>query len=191
MKWIAGCVVCALLAGAALLYTSQRRQQTYVRTAVEYEIPDLTLFDQHAQAVELRPLLLGNQAVMLEFSYTRCTDLCADQAVKFANLQRRTHQNPQQVRLISISIDPQIDTPRVLKDYLDSFQAQPGWDYLTGELADIQRLMQIFDISPTNMITLKSSLLLHRAGAEKWIRIDGQVAATDLLREYEALLEPD
>lgn len=191
MKWIGVCLVCALLAGAVLLYTNQRRQQTYVRTAVAYEIPDLTLINQHAQTVELRPLLLGKQAVMLEFSYTRCTSLCADQAVKFANLQRRTGQNPQQVRLISISIDPQIDTPAVLKDYLDSFQAQPGWDYLTGSPADIHQLMQIFDISPTNMVTLKSSLLLHKAGADQWIRIDGQLSATDLLREYQTLIKAD
>lgn len=191
MRWLSLCLICGLLSGGLWLYFHQRQQQTYVRTAVDYAIPGVTLVNQHGQEVDLPSLLLGQAAVMLEFSYTSCTVLCANQAVKFANLQRKTQQNPQQIQLISISIDPQVDTPEVLKDYLDRFDAQPGWDYLTGNPADIQQLMQAFAISPTDMISLKSSLLLHKAGADRWIRIDGEVSAADLKREYLALLAPE
>lgn len=173
--------------GALLLWLALKpAPRGYERSHIRYQIPKVELRNQHGQPVELKPYLLGEQPVMLEFSYTSCTTLCTDMAVKFSNLQRRATAD-KRVKLVSISIDPQVDTPEVLSDYLEGYHAKPGWDYLTGSLADTQKLMQIFGVSPTDMLTNKAALFLHQPGDPSWTRLDGRLDPQDLLREYQQL----
>jgi len=177
----------ALCLGGLLLWLVLKPAATgYERKRVDYLVPAVELRNQHDRSVALVPYLLGAEPVMLEFSYTSCTTLCTDMAVKFSNLQRRAGAD-KRVKLVSISIDPQVDTPAVLADYLKRYQAQPGWDFLTGSLADTQTLMQVFGVSPTDMLTNKASLFLHQPGESQWTRLDGRLDPQDLLREYQRL----
>ncbi|NCO51679.1 MAG: SCO family protein [Deltaproteobacteria bacterium] len=177
----------ALCLGGLLLWLLLKPAATgYERTRVDYPIPAVELRNQHDQPVALIPYLLGAQPVMLEFSYTSCTTLCTDMAVKFSNLQRRAGAE-KGVKLVSISIDPQVDTPAVLAAYLKRYQAGSGWDYLTGSLTDTQKLMQVFGVSPTDMLTNKATLFLHQPGDSAWTRLDGRLDPQDLLREYQQL----
>lgn len=177
----------ALCLGGLLLWLLLKPAATgYERTRVSCTVPALVFRNQNDQPVALEPYLLGNQPVMLEFSYTSCTTLCTDMAVKFSNLQRRIGADGR-VKLVSISIDPQVDTPAVLAAYLKRYQARPGWDFLTGSRVDTQKLMQIFGVSPADMVTNQASLFLHQPGEADWTRLDGRLDPQDLLHEYQQL----
>lgn len=85
---------------------------------------------------------LQSRIWVTNFFYTRCPDVCPLQSTKMAGLQRDLADH-QDVRLVSISIDPEHDTPDVLQDYAKNFGADPDrWLFLTGEKKTIYRLAQ-------------------------------------------------
>lgn len=75
-----------------------------------------------------------------EFFYSSCPDVCPLQSARMAHLQRDLADQPD-VRLVSISVDPEHDTPEVLRDYAQRFGADPErWLFLTGDKVAIHRL---------------------------------------------------
>lgn len=76
------------------------------------------------------------------FFYTNCPDTCPLQSAKMARLQQDV-DDLSDVRLVSISVDPEHDTPDVLRDYAQRFGADPErWLFLTGDKTAIYRLAQ-------------------------------------------------
>jgi protein SCO1/2 len=89
--------------------------------------------------------------------------------------------------LISISIDPEHDTPARLSAYASSYGASSDWTMLTGSLADSIAVQRAFDVyRGDKMNHLPTTFLL--AGADQpWVRLDGLVSANDLVAEYRRL----
>jgi len=173
---------------AALIYFLTLEKERYRRSDVTYQVPAVTLLNQHAEPVLLTDFLQSTKPLMLEFIFTSCTTLCPNQSVLFSNFQNKL-DDPQQAQLVSITVDPETDTPEVLRSYLQQYQAKPGWDFLTGNKADIQQVMAAFAIKPADMITLESSLLLRAPKSGQWSKIDGQLTGRDFLHEYQRLLQ--
>jgi protein SCO1/2 len=93
----------------------------------------------------------------------------------------------QDVHLISISIDPDNDTPLVMKEYLERYDARPGWDFLTGKREDIFQVMRAFDAFVTNKMNHSPLTFLHGPGDSEWIRINELLSSADLMKEYRLL----
>ncbi len=118
------------------------------RLQVGERVPDLTLVDQDGHAFRWSDLH-GN-AIVLTFVYTRCPlpNFCPLMTQNFAELQRRLRPEfGDQVRLLSISIDPIFDTPGVLRNYA----AQNGvdsrfWTLVTGSEAGINQAAELFGL---------------------------------------------
>jgi protein SCO1/2 len=82
--------------------------------------------------------LLG-QPYVVSFFFTTCPSVCPQQNRKIKELQARFEG--QDVRFLSISVDPETDTPEVLREYAARFGADPEqWLFLTGELDYIRRV---------------------------------------------------
>ena len=156
---------------------------------VTYQVPDVELLDQQGETVPLRSYLNAELPVMLMFGFTSCTTLCPEQSVLFANLQHH-FEDSRQVRLVTITVDPETDRPEVLRAYLEKFGARPGWDFLTGSKEDIGRVMEAFDYRPTDMVTLRSALLMRAARSAEWIRVDGDLNGKQLEEWYGQLVGP-
>jgi protein SCO1/2 len=94
--------------------------------------PDFTLIDQDEHPVQLSSL--RGKVVVLDFIYTHCPGPCPILSSKFAHLQRKLGDRlGTEVVLLSITIDPQHDTPAVLKEYARRYRADTsGWKFLTG-----------------------------------------------------------
>jgi len=154
------------------------------RLTENYPIPDVTLIDQDGSPVSLVEFLDCDKPIILEFIYTACTTVCPTMMVKLANLQRRLEPDTEQARLISISIDPEKDTPEILRGYRNRYQAKPGWAFLTGSQEDINKVMAAFKTRPTDMSTLDSPILLRLPKMDFWIRLTGKVDMQTLWNEY-------
>jgi len=77
------------------------------------------------------------------FFFTACPSICKMQNQQIAILQEEFADDG--VKFVSITCDPDNDTPAVLRQYAESFQAQPGvWTFLTG---DMEKLKQITEES--------------------------------------------
>jgi len=159
----------------------------YKRSIESYSIPDVTLINQDGQQVQLIEYLNTDKPVILQFIYTACTTVCPGMMVKFTNLQRRMEPDTEQALMVSISIDPENDTPEVLTGYSKSYQAQPGWDFLTGSPEDIHTVMSAFNTQPTDMSTLDSPVLLRAPGEDHWLRLAGEINSRTFWEEYQKI----
>jgi len=94
--------------------------------------PDFTLIDQDGNPVQLSSL--RGKVVLLDFIYTSCPGPCPLLSRKFSQFQKTLGERVgREVVLLSITVDPQHDTPAVLKEYARRYQADTaGWKFLTG-----------------------------------------------------------
>jgi protein SCO1/2 len=102
------------------------------------EVPDFALTERDGRQVT-RADLLG-KVWIVDFFYTECPDTCPLQSAHMARLQEALAQEAD-VRLVSISVDPEHDTPAVLAAYATRYGADPDrWLFLTGPRDAIYRL---------------------------------------------------
>jgi protein SCO1/2 len=99
--------------------------------------PNVELTDQDGKKYKFYDDLIKDKVVAINFIYTHCGDSCP---VETANL-RRVHalledRMGKDIFFYSISIDPEHDTPKVLKEYSERFKVGRGWRFLTGKKAD-------------------------------------------------------
>ena len=159
----------------------------YKRTVEKYSAPDVFLVNQDGRKVKLASLINSGKPVMLDFIYGTCTTICPVLSAGFTNLQNKLGQDAANVQLISITIDPEYDTPAVMKDYLKRFRAKPGWDFLTGSREDIDRVMRAFNAYVPNKMAHYPLTLLKAPNSDQWVRIYGMVGMSVLMTEYKEL----
>ena len=103
-------------------------------------VPDFSLIERSGRRVG--PADLKRKIWIINFIYTHCPDTCPIQSAQMKELQDR-FIGEKDLRLVSITVDPQRDTPKVLSEYGNRFGANPErWLFLTGEKAVIYRLAQ-------------------------------------------------
>jgi len=114
--------------------------------AVGTRVPDFTLVDQARRRVSLSSL--AGKVVAVNFVYTRCAlpQFCLRMSNTFAAVQKRFAADiGRDLVLLTVSFDPERDTPEVLAAYAAQWQANPaGWHFLTGGAADIRRVCALF-----------------------------------------------
>lgn len=157
--------------------------EKYKRTIENYTMPDVVLINQDGAKVHMKDLLQSNKPVILDFIYGTCTTICPILSTSFTNLQKNLEGAPQKVHLVSISIDPEHDSPKVMKEYLKRYRAKPGWDFLTGSRADIDKVMHAFNAYIPDKMSHFPLTLIEDKGSKKWIRIYGLMGSSDLLAE--------
>lgn len=161
----------------------------YKRTLETYQVPDVTLVNQDGKRINLKALLDSEKPVLLDFIYGTCTTICPVLSIGFSHFQKKLGPAAGNVQLVSISIDPDNDTPEVMKEYLERYDAQPGWDFLTGNREDIIAVMRAFDAYVINKMNHYPLTILHAPGDDKWVRINELLATSDLMNEYQGLLQ--
>ena len=139
------------------------------RVAIGSPAPDFTLTDQSGRIVRLSDL--RGRPVVVDFIYTRCPmpDVCPRLSANFARLQKRFGEK---VTLLSITLDPEYDTPEVLSDYAHRWRASPNWLFLTGSPQSIRDVAGRFGV-----IYWPEEGVLTHTSATAVIGKDGELAA--------------
>jgi protein SCO1/2 len=102
--------------------------------------PEFTLTSQDGGPVSLRDL--GGKVVAVAFIYTFCTDVCPMLTDNMARVQEKLGPafGPK-IAFVSITVDPERDTPEVLRQYAENFGADlKGWSFLTGDPAIVHEI---------------------------------------------------
>ncbi len=199
---LAGCVL--LLPAAALgdsaeehaalvtqaSQTAAVRTMDYTRTVKTYVVPDVVLTDSDDRPVRLRELLAENDPVMLNFIFTTCGTICPVMTKVFSDVPARLGGEAKHLRMISISIDPENDTPLQLKAYAKSFRAGERWKFLTGRIQDVKAVQLGFNSYRGDKMSHEPLTLMRMAPGKPWVRIDGFASPDQLVREYRKLMQP-
>lgn len=176
-----------ILAVFVFLFTltslAQAESKTYKKTLDRYNIPDVTLINQDGKRVQFKSIMESDKPVVLNFIFGTCTTICPVLSAGYINLQQKLGADSTKVHLVSISIDPENDSPKVMKEYLKRYRAKPGWDFLTGSRKDIDTVMRAFDAYIPNKMSHYALTLIHQPKEEKWIRIFGIMSSSEFVAE--------
>lgn len=101
--------------------------------------PNVELITQDGKKVRFYDDLIKGKVVALELIYTTCKYNCPLETARMVQLQKQLGDRVgKDVFFYSITIDPEHDTPQVLKEYAAKYHVGPGWTFLTGKVADIK-----------------------------------------------------
>ncbi len=134
--------------GASSPHAHETGSQQKTPTAVVRTVkaPEFTLLDQDGK--RFLSTSLRGKIVVLDFIYTTCTDVCPLFTANFLRLQRQLKpEQKSNVFFISITTDPEIDSPKVLKAYAQRHGADLGnWAFLTGTETQLKEVWRGFGI---------------------------------------------
>ena len=154
------------------------------RRTAHYTVPPVVLRNQDGEAVALQELLSGEQPVMVNFIFTTCTAICPALSAIFQQVQSELGGERDQLHLVSVSIDPEEDTPARLREYARQFDAGDTWHFLTGSLADSIAVQQAFESDRGDKGNHAPVTLFRASVHAPWVRFEGFVPPSVLVQEF-------
>lgn len=119
----------------------------------------LRLTDQHGQVRTLDDF--RGRVVMLYFGFVQCPDVCPTALARAVEVMQRLGPDGTRVQLLFVTVDPERDTPALLREYLAAFD--PGFIGLTGTPEDIARAAQEFKVYYAKVLTGSGYTMDHSA----------------------------
>ena len=114
--------------------------------------PNIVLRTHNNQPLRFYDDLLRGKVVLINFFYVTCGDICPLMTANLVQVQAALGERlGREIFMYSITLDPQTDTPEVLKQYAEGYGAKPGWYFLTGQNEEIQslrRTLGLYDRDP-------------------------------------------
>jgi protein SCO1/2 len=143
---LAGLSLVSLIVGGAGLYAASRARQARqakviaVQGAVAVQLPQFQLRDQNDRAFTDQSL--RGHAWVANFIFTSCTQTCPKLTARMKDVQRNLADDPagKMVKIVSFTVDPENDTPSVLKAYAEKNGADPSrWFFVTGDVEAVKQ----------------------------------------------------
>jgi protein SCO1 len=155
--------------------------------AVHYTVPAVQLVREDGKVVSLTDEMNDGRPVVLNFIFTTCSSICPLTSQVFAQFQQRLGADSGHVHLMSISVDPEEDTPARLREYAHKFHAGPGWHHYTGTMEASLAAQRAFNVWRGDKMSHTPVTFVRIAPGDPWLRIDGFVTADELLQRYQKL----
>lgn len=107
---------------------------------------DFTLTDQSGAPFHMADL--RGRVALVSFMFTQCPDVCPVLTTKLSDLQAELGAlYPEEVRFVSITVDPETDSPEVLRDYAEALAYDPdGWVFLTGQRDEVAGVARAYGV---------------------------------------------
>jgi protein SCO1/2 len=168
--------------------TPATAERAPTRSLREYAVPAVRLVRDDGKVVSLPDEMNDGRPIVLNFIFTTCTSICPLMSSTFAQFEHRLGDGAERVHLMSISIDPEHDTPSRLNEYARKFHAGPEWQHYTGTLEASVAAQRAFDVYRGGKMSHSLVTLMRAAPGKPWLRIEGFVTPDDLLRDYRDLV---
>ena len=113
--------------------------------------PNVELRTHEGKRVRFYDDLIKGKVVTINFMFTSCSTFCPRATANLLKVQ--AHLGPhlgRDVSMLSITVDPEKDTPGILQKYAAEHRAKPGWQFLTGAAGDIDRIRQALGVFEEN-----------------------------------------
>jgi protein SCO1 len=133
----------SLLVLALVLCLPARADTAQAEEKARAWFTDTRLVTQEGKQVRFYSDVLKDRVVVISFLFTRCTTACPMIAAKLNRIREQLGERfGREVSFISISVDPEHDTPEKLKEFARKHQAaHPGWTFLTGKKEDVNQVI--------------------------------------------------
>ena len=137
--------------------------------------PNVPLTTQDGEVVHFYDDVIKGRSVAIDLIYTTCKYACPLETARLVQVQRLLGDRVgRDIFFYSITIDPEHDTPAVLKEYAAKYHVGPGWTFLTGKASDIELISKKLGLysapNPDNPDGHTPSLLVGNEPGGQWMR---------------------
>jgi protein SCO1 len=134
--------------------------------------PNVPVIDQNGRTLNFYDDVIKGKIVVISFIYTSCQDLCPLTTAKMAQIEDKLDGAVgRDLFFVSMSVDPENDTPERMKAFADAFDVGPGWLFLTGKLEDIRAInYKLGDRSDRNLSEHRNEIVLGNDAGGYWQR---------------------
>lgn len=157
-----------------------------IRTIANYDIPNVDVIRMDGKKLSFIKEMDDGRPVIMNYIFTSCSAICPMLSHVLSQVQVKLGKDSQKVHLVSISIDPENDTPAKLNEFAKKFGADSGWDFYTGTREASLAIQKAFNVYRGDKMN-HSSVILMRAGPGKsWLRLQGFIGTDKVIQEYVA-----
>lgn len=138
--------------------------------------PNVELIDQDGHKLKFYDDVIKGKTVAINFIYTHCGDSCPAETASLKRVQSLLGGRVgKDIFFYSISIDPEHDTPRVLKEYAERFKVGKGWRFLTGSAQDttlLRKKLGLYrpDVAEKKLSEHNISFILGNENTGQWLK---------------------
>ena len=163
------------------------------RSAKDYQ-PNAALLTQDGKSVRFYDDLVKGRVVLINMMFTTCVSICPPMTANLLRVQKLLAQKlgprfGEDVRMLSITVDPEVDTPAVLKQYASRYQVGPGWYFLTGKKPDVDALLAKLGSGDPDKDRHSGMLLIGNDAAHTWQKVFAMSEPADIVGAVLKLLE--
>ena len=150
---------------------------------------DTRLLDQDAREVRFYTDALRGKIVLISFIYTSCMDICPILMHNLSDAQNSLGDRfGKEVFFVSISVDPEDDTPEELKKYAERYETKPGWTFLTGPKKDVDAVIKRFGEFQEDFEDHSMTFVLGDVKNARWSKLRGDQPPEILLHRIRDLM---
>jgi cytochrome oxidase Cu insertion factor (SCO1/SenC/PrrC family) len=157
------------------------QEPTVLSTFTSRRIPNARLYDQTGKQLHFYDDLIKGKTVAINFIFTTCTASCPPLTATFKKVQQDAAQRGLEVQLISISVDPTVDTPERLQAFAQKFNAGPGWTFVTGDKVEIGAVLKGLGAPVTDKNDHTPMIMIGNDAFDYWTRAYGLSSPTKLV----------
>ena len=145
------------------------------------KIPNSAVYDQNGKQLDFYTDLIKGKTVAINFIFTTCTASCPPLTATFRKVQQDAGRRGLDVKLISVSVDPTVDTPERLHAFAEKYNAGPGWTFVTGNKGEIDLLLKGLGVAITSKNDHTPMIMIGNDVADYWTRAYGLSSPTKLV----------
>ncbi|HEV2961772.1 MAG TPA: SCO family protein [Candidatus Angelobacter sp.] len=158
-------------------------------SAAQSYFTDTLLVDQDGRQVRFYSDLLKGKVVVINSFFTTCKDSCPVMASTLARIQEKLGDKlGKSVRLISITVDPQVDTPAKLKEFADHIKAKAGWEFVTGKKESLDLVLYKIGQYAENRDSHTNLFIIGNEQTGLWKKAFGMAKSDDIISIVESVM---
>jgi cytochrome oxidase Cu insertion factor (SCO1/SenC/PrrC family) len=131
------------------------------------------VYDQDGKLHHFYSDLVKGRTVAISFIFTTCTGVCPPITATLRRVQQQLPAREPAIRLISVSVDPETDTPERLRDFAAKFHAGPGWTFVTGDRTEIDSILRALGVAVANKNDHTPMILIGNEPRHQWTQMYG------------------
>lgn len=145
-------------------------------------IPAADLITQSGDTVSLQSEVIGDRLAVIDFVYTTCTTVCPVLSAIMMQVQDRLDGRMRdEIVLVSITVDPQRDTPERMRAYAQNLRVGNGWYWLTGDKSAVDEVLKALGAYTPNFEDHPAMVLVGDGSTGDWSRFVGFPSAQKIL----------
>jgi protein SCO1/2 len=174
-----------LLAGEIAPVKQPNNNPDVIRSVAQYMIPEtVEVVRMDGKNLPFINEIDDGRPVIMNFIFASCSAICPMLSYVFSQVQTKLAKDKVKAHLISVSIDPENDTPVILREYAKKFKAGAGWDFYTGSIKSSVAIQKAFNVFRGDKMNHASIILMRKAPGQPWLRLEGFVSPDEAVQEY-------